>query len=175
MVAWVDWRSDQAGDPAQRLRTNPALPGDGPKRPTSTKLGPTEAVVVAVGSGWEVRFDRRADGTGCAALAGAGDSSSDQRECPASTVEAADRGWALVVAAHPTAAGVLVAYGFVPETAAEVVLQVDGRDVAAKLAAVEGGPTVFAADLGRANAITRAVIKDGAGRVLIDDTITGAR
>lgn len=166
-----------------RVRTNPALPGDGPPEASTTSAVPSPSpLVVTEGSGWRLLFERRGVAEACAQVRPRGDDGLDPTFCGASEAELDDRGVSLAFTGVQMPGGSpttlpprTVAYGFVPEEAADVVFSVEaGPDIAFPALPVVGGPDAFAGELPPGAAVTRIVVYDGDGRVLYDEELRAA-
>lgn len=164
-----------------RVRTNPALPGEGPGQPSTTERPDDEVQVVLEGGFWDLLHERREEVGGCLQLAAAGTRAMDPTFCGATESELGERGVSLAFGAvqprggaPTTVAPVRVVYGFVPGEASEVVLTFDRWGASTyPTYAVVGGMDVFGGAVPSSTA-THVVVYDGDGRILYEEDLRGA-
>lgn len=171
---------DQAG--TLRLRTNPALPGEGPARSTTTAPPDAGPMVITAGPGWQLLYERRAGVGGCLFVRPAGSAGLGPAACGATEAELVERGASLSVpdrAGGPVpppdagAGATVVAYGFVPEAAARVVFELDdGTTLAFPALPVPGAPEAFAGELPPGAAPVD--VRDAGGRILYREDLAPA-
>lgn len=176
VVAFVN-RDPGAGP---RLRTNPALPGEGPSLAPTTVPAMSEPYVVAEGDGWHVLAGEVHDHGVCVQfhpreVRDLGPASST---CEASMSERG-RWWDVGGWPPPSAPGGVVvqqsyAYGLVPSEASKVVWRfTDGAEATLEARPIPGREVDAFAGLVPADLMSadRVTVYDGDGRILLDEEI----
>ena len=179
--------------PGSRLRTNPALPGDGPAPPSTTTEPPeSEPEVVTSGPGWHLLVGRRDDVGWCGQVQPQRQRQLDPSFCGASEKEFEERGVSFAFAGRPDAGGApttlqpaIVAYGFVPVESADVVFSLDsGAVITIAALPFDGALDAFAGELPAGSAdpggccvpasVDEITVYDGDGRVLYREDLRAA-
>lgn len=181
VVVGVVVLTDDPG-PGPRLRTNPALPGHGPPRPTTTEAPSAGPVAVTSGPGWHLLVGPRDDVGWCAQVRPRSEDDLDPTFCGASQREFDDRGISLAFIDRPPSGGApttlppaTVAYGFVPVESADVVLALDsGASITIPALPFDDALDAFAGELPAGAAVIKVTVWDGDGRVLYEEDLRAA-
>lgn len=181
--SWALWATRDPGA-GPRVRTNPALPGEGPPRPTTTARsgGDAGAAVVVSGDTWVlVKGVRRGDGA-CLQVRPVGEVDLDPGVCGASQLEFDGRGSSIGAAPRPTEVGrpptsatPSIVFGLVPAEAVEVRVFVaaggDRNVLVATPTRLDASPSAFAVEIPVGGRVERIVVVDAGGRTLVDEPV----